>query len=309
KGRPDLTVRSARGFTNRRAVAPAADERTSPAENSKTARKKQPDAEIQDALKDFYPKQALPLQLSLSYLDMPGSGGVLTTSVQAPGDSLFYGEEGKDPARVTIAGVVLNDKGKPAASFRTGLRVNPASVSRSQGNVSNVIYNYPAPLKPGIYQVRAAARDDGSGLVGSAMQWIVIPDLSTRQLSMSSLLVGLESVAANSVSTERIQWSVDRKFTTSSRLRFITFVYNAVQASPRVTSLAARVQIYRDSRAVISKPFVRVSPPADTDPARVPFGSEIDLTQLPPGAYVLEVTIEDLVAHKSVSQQTAFYVQ
>ena len=305
-GRPDLTVRSARGFANKSAVAAAAEE-PSAADNSKTAREKQPDADIQDALKDFYPKQALPLQLSLIYLDTPASGSVLTTSVQAPVDSLSYGDEGKESARVTIGGVVLNDQGKPTASFRTGLKVNPAS--KSQGNGSNVIYNYPSPLKPGIYQVRVAARDDHSGLVGSAMQWIVIPDLSTRQLSMSSLLVGLESVATNSVSAERIQWSVDRKFATRSHLRFITFVYNAAQASRGVTNLVARVQIYRDSRAVISLPFAKVSAAADTDPARVPFISEIDLTRLQPGAYVLEVSVEDLLAHKSVSQQTTFYVE
>ncbi|MFZ0748698.1 MAG: hypothetical protein WAM70_05005, partial [Pyrinomonadaceae bacterium] len=307
-GRPELTVRSARGFTNRRAVA-SADARKSEAENGKSTRAKQPDADIQDALKDFYPKQAFPLQLSLIYLDTPASGSVLTTSVQAPAESLSYGEEGKDPARVTIAGVVLNDQGKPAASFRTGLKVNPPSASASPGSSSNVIYNYPAPLKPGIYQVRVAARDDASGLVGSTMQWIVIPDLASRQLSMSSLVVGLESVGTNSVSAERIQWSVDRKFAALSHLRFITFVYNAAQASPRVTNLAARVQVYRDSRPVLSLPIAKLSPPTDSDPARVPFVSEIDLTRLPPGAYVLEVTIEDLVAHKSISQQTTFYVQ
>ncbi|HEX6190371.1 MAG TPA: VWA domain-containing protein [Pyrinomonadaceae bacterium] len=308
-GRPDLTVRSARGFTNTSAGASGTDKREREAENGKSTRAKQPDADIQDALKDFYPKRALPLQLSLIYLDTPASGSVLTTSVQAPADSLSYGDEGKDSARLTIAGVILNDQGKPAATFRTGLKVNPASVSRSQGNASNVIYNYPAPLKPGIYQVRVAARDDQSGLVGSAMQWIVIPDLSTRILSMSSLLVGLESVATNSVSAERIQWSVDRTFAHGSHVRFITFVYNAAQASPGLTNLAARVNVYRDSRPVLSLPFAKVSAATDTDAARVPFVSEIDLTRLPPGAYVLEVTIEDQVAHKSISQQTTFYVQ
>jgi VWFA-related protein len=307
-GRPDLTVRSARGFTNRNAIASAAGERKSEAESGKSTRAKQPDADIQDALKDFYPKQALPLQLSLIYLDAPASGSMLTTSVQAPAESLSYGDEGKDPARVTIAGVVLNDQGKPAASFRTGLKVDPVSVSSSQ-NASNVVYNYPAPLKPGIYQVRVAARDDVSGVVGSAMQWIVIPDLASRELSMSSLLVGLESVATSSVSLRRIQWSVDKTFAVSSHVRFMTFVYNAAQASPGATNLAARVQVYRDSRPVLSLPFAKVPAANGTDPARVPFVSEIDLTRLQPGAYVLEVTIEDLVAHKSVSQQTTFYVQ
>ncbi|HKO35715.1 MAG TPA: VWA domain-containing protein [Pyrinomonadaceae bacterium] len=307
-GRPDLTVRSARGFTNRTAIASAAAERKPEADNRKSTRAKQPDADIKDALKDSYPKQALPLQLSLIYLDTPLSGSVLTTSVQAPAEFLSYGDEGKDAARVTIAGVVLNDQGKPAASFRTGLKVAPASTSTSQ-DTSNVIYNYPAPLKPGIYQVRVAARDDGSGLVGSAMQWIVIPDLASRQLSMSSLLVGIESVATNSAGAERMQWSVDRKFAAGSYLRFMTFVYNAAQASPGVTNLAARVRVYRDSRPVLSLPFAKVSAATGTDPARVPFVSEMDLARLQPGAYVLEVTIEDLTAHKSVSQQTTFYVQ
>ena len=109
------------------------------------------------------------------------------------------------------------------------------------------------------YQVRVAARDDSSGVIGSALQWIVIPDLASRQLSMSSLLVGLESVATNSVRLRRIQWSVDKTFAASSHLRFITFVYNAAQASPRVTNLAARVQVYRDSRPVLSLPLAKLS--------------------------------------------------
>lgn len=302
-GRPDLTVRSARGFTNR-TVANAVPAKT---EEGKRGATRKADADLQDALKDFYPAQALPLQLSLIYLETPAQGTVLTTSVQAPATALSYGEEGKDPARLTIAGVILNDQGKPTASFRTGLKVNPMSGANSPADASNVIYNYPAALKPGIYQVRAAARDDTSGLVGSAMQWIVIPDVSTRQLSLSSLIVGLENVATGGVNAERIQWSVDRKFARGSHLKFITFIYNA--SGGGAGSLEARVQIYKDGRAVISRPFSPVTIAADADRARVPFASDVDLRQLAAGAYVLEVTVEDRTAHQTVSQQTTFYVE
>jgi hypothetical protein len=48
---------------------------------------------------------------------------------------------------------------------------------------------------------------------------------------------------------------------------------------------------------------------SQTDPERIPFVSELDLRQLPPGAYTLEVTVEDLTTTKSVSQQTTFYVE
>jgi hypothetical protein len=139
--------------------------------------KKQRHGDLQTALKDFYPRQAFPLDLALIYLDTPASGTVLTSSVQASVNFLSYGDQDSDPAQVSIVGVVLNDQGKSAASFKTGLKVNRSTASDNQ---QSVIYNNRSPLKPGIYQVRVAARDDRSGVVGNAMEWIVIPELSTR---------------------------------------------------------------------------------------------------------------------------------
>jgi VWFA-related protein len=308
-GHPELTVRSARGFVTNSALASATDERTSKEEKGKGLREKKPDADLRQALNDFYPRQELPLQLSLIYLDTPASGTVLTSSVQAPTELLSYGTEDREPAQLSLAGVVLNDQGKPAASFRTGLKVNPSSQNDGAQDASTVIYNYPSPLKPGIYQVRVAARDDRSGILGSAMQWIVIPDLSTRQLSLSSLIVGLESVPNKSAEAGRIQWSVDKKFAHGSHLRFMTFIYNAARGAGTLTDLAAQVQVYRDGQAVISTPFKKVASGTQTDPARVPFTSEINLGVLQAGRYILQVTVEDRMAQKTVSQQTAFYVQ
>jgi VWFA-related protein len=300
-GRPDLTVRAARGFTN--ATAPA-DPQPTARTNDEKGRGKEPDADLQTALREFYPKHAIPLQLSLIYLDTPASGPVLTTSVQVPADALSYDEQNKKPARVTIAGIILNDQGKAAGSFKTGVEVRQRLRDEAT-DASNVIYNSPAALKPGIYQVRVAAQDERSGLVGSAMEWIVIPDLSLRQLSLSSLMMGLQNVET---SGERIQWSVDRKFAHDSRVKFMTFVYNAARQASGAPILRAQVYVYRDGQRFISNPPARVDV-ANRDPERIPFASDLDLRQLPPGAYVLEVTIEDLTTAKSVSQQTTFYVE
>jgi hypothetical protein len=188
------------------------------------------------------------------------------------------------------------------------LKVNPTSANDREQTGSTIIYNHPSPLKPGMYQVRVAARDERSGILGSAMQWIVIPDLSTQQLSLSSLILGLETVSGKGGEAARMQWSVDKRFAHGSHLRFMTFIYNA---APRgaVTDLAAQVQVYKDGKAVISSPFKKVATGKGVDPARVPFTEEIDLRALQSGRYILQVTVEDRTAHKSVSQQTAFYVQ
>ncbi|HEY5883170.1 MAG TPA: hypothetical protein VIT88_00700, partial [Pyrinomonadaceae bacterium] len=192
--RPELTVRSARGFVSNAAMATATD-KGGPKEEKATKQQLGLDSQLRNALSEFYPRHALPLQLSLTYLDTPANGLVLTSSVQASADFLSYGPQDKEPAQLSIAGVVLNDQGKPAASFKTDLKVAPASATNQGQTRPNIIYSHPSPLKPGIYQVRVAARDAGSGVVGSASQWIVLPDLSTRELSLSSLILGLEDVS------------------------------------------------------------------------------------------------------------------
>jgi hypothetical protein len=126
---------------------------------------------------------------------------------------------------------------------------------------------------------------------------------------LSSLIVGLESVPGESAEAGRIQWSVDRKFARGSRLSVMTFIYNAARPAAASTDLAARLQVHRDGQEVISTPFKKVAPGAQADPARVPFAAEINLGVLQAGRYILQVTVEDRAAQKTVSQQTAFHVQ
>ena len=304
---PELTVRSARGFVNNTSMTAATEERASKADKGSKPETKA-DSQLRNALSDFYPRHALPLQLSLTYLDTPANGMVLTSSIQAPADALNYGADGKEPAQLSMAGVILNDQGKPAGSFKTDLKVNPAPPNIRHQALPAIIYNHPSPLKPGIYQVRVAARDARSGALGSAMQWVVIPDLSTRQLSLSSLILGLENVSGKGAESGRMQWSVDKRFAHGSHLRFMTFIYNAARAAA-AADLAAQVRVYKDGQAVITSPFKKVPSASDVDQARVPFTEDINLAALQSGRYVLQVTVEDRTANKSVSQQSVFYVQ
>lgn len=160
-----------------------------------------------------------------------------------------------------------------------------------------------SPLKPGIYQVRVAARDDRRGILGSAMEWIIVPDLSSRQLSLSSLILGLGSVTNRNEEAGQIQWSVDKRFALNSQFEFMTFIYNS---SPN--NLTAQVQVYKDGQSVLSVPVKNIEA-AQEDPRRVPFKAKINLAGLQAGRYIVEVTVEDRTSNKRASQQTPFYVR
>ncbi len=301
-GRPELTVQSARGFFSNRATAGTTAKTTSVPEEKNAKPESKTDADLRGALNDSASTHALPLQLSLIYLDTPANGPVLTTSVQAPTEFLSYGNESRDPAQLSVAGVVLNDQGKRMAGFKTELKVNPASSSETTPANSNVIYNYRSPLKPGIYQVRVAARDDRSGILGSAMEWIVIPDLTRNQLSLSSLIVGLGSVTNRNAEAGQIQWSVDKKFALNSQFEFMTFIYNSSNNS------TVQVHVYKDGKSVLSIPAKNIEA-APEDPRRIPFKAKINLAGLHTGRYILEVNVQDRTANKTASQQSAFYIQ
>lgn len=292
-GRPELTVRVPRGFF-------VAEPKTETA-NAANATAKGVEGAIVSALASPTAKIGLPTKLAVSFIDVPGSGPVMTAATQMSTDVLGYGADGKQPAAIDLAGVVLNDLGKQAGSFKTRLNVNPLPATDATKNPT-VQYSHKLPLKPGIYQVRVAARDDKSGRVGSAAQWIEIPDLSSKTLTLSSLLVGGQFVGA-SRDQEQMVFSVDRRFPQGAQMTFLTMIYNA-GAAPQLDS---QIEILRGGQRVVASP-VRPIEIDKTDLARIPYGATVALKTLPPGRYVLRVTVNDRTANTRAVNQVVFEV-
>jgi hypothetical protein len=319
-GRPDLTVRLPRGYMSALAAAstpkPAAKTEQKPADASKPSEAKSPEAKaIEEDFRAAFgaasPLRALPTVLSTSFVDVPGTGGVLTSSVQVSIDGLDYGADGKQPAAVDVGGAIWNDQGKTAGGFKTRLNVTPiaAAASASGGEQSGVIYNAHTPLPPGFYLVKVAARDSRGRQMGTASQWVEIPDLSKKQLALSSLHLGGRAVGGEKAgAAPQIQFSVDRRFSRSAKLDFLAFIYNA-RSSGAAVDLAANVRVTRDGRVVVSAPPIKIAPPAQTDLARIPFTGVISLGQLPPGRYELELEINDNSAKTSAAQRVAFDIE
>ena len=301
-GQPELTVRAPRGYVAgpEPATIVKASDKPAPAKAPKT-----PESELRDALSDFYPVGGLPTLLSLTYLNTPANGLVVTSSIEVMGKGVSYGDDGKQPATIKLAGVVLNDKGKIASSFRNQLNIDPPK----SGGSDAVFYNHHTPLAPGIYQFRVAARDERSGRVGSAIQWIVIPDLTKNQLTLSSVLLGGQVLEDKSKEgAPHVQLSVDHSFPRMSQLGYWVFVYNAKRDAAGNPQLSVQTQVLRDGQAVLSSPQRRLNS-GGQDALRIPFGEELALKTLPPGKYDLKVTVTDGVAGTSATQLADFIVR
>jgi len=293
---PEYEVRVPRGFLPNSKAAPIAEAQT-PA---------QAHQELQTALTSPVPKREILTSVSAVYLDMPGRGPVLTTSVEVANETLSYqAKDGKQFATVEVAGVVINDRGKAAGSFQTRLNINGGGDGANQNSSS--IYNSRQPLAPGLYQVRVATRDVNSGRVGSAQQWIEVPNLTQGHLSLSSVLLGLQNVGP---AKEQVQFSVDHRFARNAHLGFMAFIYNATPGpgGPSTSNLSFQARLLRRGQSVVSTRWQKVSV-ASQDPARIVCNGDILLNSVPPGRYTLELTVTDDLNRTSVSQQTRITVE
>ena len=297
-GKADLIVRVARGYLEGGKAKPQI---VAASANKTAANKSTADADIQTALADYYPTDSLPVALSLTYLNTPANGLVLTSSMQIIGNG-FDPAEGQRAVNFLIAGVILNDKGRVASSFKTSLRDTANSVSPA------IIYNHRATLTPGIYQVRVAAREE-SGRVGSALKWIVIPDLADRQLSLSSLMLiapGMGDLRAAD-GTEQVQLSVDHRFPRGSPLDWCVFIYNAQRDTKVKPDLGVAVQVLRDDH-VIQESRTNISDAGD-DPARIFFGNRLASESLSPGRYDLLISVTDNRTATNTTRRVDFQIE
>lgn len=315
KGRPDLNVLVQRGF-----LQAAGDEQPAAAtrgDKEKPEKVKAPADELRAAIGAVYPTGALPTSLTVNYVDTPKDGTVMTALMSIPYDALMFNPaEGKRDAAVDVEGYIYNDQGKSGSRFRERLKVSPvASEAQTDQTGRKVLFNHQVRLTPGLYQVRVAARDAQSGRVGSAIQWIEIPDLKSGRLTLSSLQLGERPAAAKTGEAYGVenfigQLSVDRHFTRDAHLRFLTFIYNATAPGAQGASpdVVIQIQILRNDQPVVTDELRKVAIEGQ-DYSRIAYGAEIALDTLTIGRYVLQVSAIDRIAKTSATQRVNFTVE
>lgn len=311
-GRPDLVVRVRKGYFDLDPPATVTEKtKNQPPKTTTTP------AKLREAILAPYPERALPILISADYYDVADKGPMLSTAIQMPGEFLTFGEQpdGKIQAIVDLSAAYYDDKGLFKTSFIERIVATQPSLEVANTNRKDITFTYPAKLPPGLYQVRVAARDDKSGKLGSAHAWIEIPDLSKKNLTISSLLLGeltqgtMTNVSNQQEGVSPVALSASHRFKRESTLRFLLFVYNTASSpADQKPDAAVQVQVIRDDQPVVTTALRKINTDGVTDLARLPYAAEIPLTELLPGRYLLRVTVIDRVSKQSTSRQTHFDV-
>jgi VWFA-related protein len=322
KGRPDLTVRVRRNFL----PASFAGDARAAATPAPAAAPASTNNVLNSALNTLNTRRGLPVDAYAVFTNDAQGGSVINASVQLANDQLKFSPAagGKPQAKVEVACAVLDERGKAVYSNGRTLTLDgkaDADAAATGASRGKLVTNFSIPvLAPGFYQFRTAARDTASGLVGSAFEWVEVPDLKANRLALSSLLVterrrpgartaGAAAAAAVTPAAPDIL-RVERRFARASHAFLQLYIYNAARkAAGDQPDVELEIKVLRDNKVVTNAPPHKVSIAPGSDPARIFYAAEVPLAGMTPGIYLLQVTVTDRAARTTAVRELDFSVE
>jgi len=204
---------------------------------------------------------------------------------------------GKHQANIELHGVIFGDNGMVEDQIRHDavMSLPEADYERAVREGIRIRFDMPAK-KPGAYQLRVAARDVASSRIGSAGQFVSVPNLKNKHLAVSGIVLrGVTDVAETDASAVAAVSPALRRFVPNSEMQFALIVYNAaIDPSVGHPNLVMETKLFRNDKRVQSYSAAPVDMTNQPDLQRIFATRIVQLgPNLEPGHYYLLVEITD----------------
>jgi VWFA-related protein len=216
---------------------------------------------------------------------------------------LQVGRNNKGAAFLEVVASLVDERGTVVRRDQQTFRLRAAEQAVSGG----MAYRFDVPVKsPGAYGLRVAAREVVTNKSGSASQFVLVPDLKRKRLTLSGVVLGATEGDGTAAGEAAATHPAVRRFAMPAQLVYSFLVFNAQYApATSAPSLQAVVRLLRDGKPVYTAPAVDIRTDAKPgDPASV-VGTLSLGPQTAPGDYSLAVTVTDALASPDQSSATA----
>jgi VWFA-related protein len=274
------------------------------------------------------------LRLTSLYGNDPTMGSFVRSLMHIEARDLSFTDEPDEwhKASFDVMAVTYGDNGAVLDQLAKTHTVRVRGESYKRALRDGFVYVLTVPIKkPGAYQLRTALRDIATERVGSASQFIEVPNISKNRLTLSGIIIsGADpSAKASAASTaagaanktpasgatgapgaragdsEEALPDMDpqagpavRRFRRGMILQYGYVVYNAV-ADKGVARppLQIQMRVFRDGREVFTGRVQPFDASGQTDLKRLAAGGALQLgTEMMPGEYILQVIVTDPLA-------------
>lgn len=282
---------------------------------------------LMNALMSPFAVNEIPVRMNTLFGHHRSQGSYVRSLLHVTAKDLTFtdGLKGEKIAVFDVLAVGFGDNGVPvdeiSRKYTITLDKEPYDAFVRRG----FVYDFAFPIKkPGGYQLRVALRDTRSDKVGSASQFIEVPNLKKNRLTLSG--AALESMTfemwqrrntASAVAapgdTDPLTDTALRQFKKGTVLSLGFMVFNAKTDASKKPNLGSQMRLFKDGVPVFQGEILPVSLNHQTDMKAINFLTSLSLgTSMSPGDYVVEIAITDNLAkgkYKAVSQYIQFEVQ
>ncbi len=281
--RPDLKVRSRSGFYG----SPEREEQRTPQTR---------DQMLVNALSSPFASGGVNLRLTALFGNEALEGSFMRSMLYIDTRNLTFTPEGDgwQKAVIDVLAVVFNADGSIAE------QANRTHTLRARGETydrvlqSGIVYTLNVPVRqPGAYQLRFAVRDAATDRVGTASEFVEVPDVNRNRLALSGLVAA--AAGGNEAEADPQTGPAVRRFERGMRMDFGYIIYNArldkASGKPR---LSTQVRMFRGGQQIFASPPEPFDVGAQQDLRRLVATGRLRLGgELTPGNYVLQVVVTD----------------
>lgn len=310
KGRNDLIIRTRRGY-----IAAPPDSFVAPVLDKEEAITRALASPVSDP--DIY------VALSTAFLYEPGptgsdKKGKTAALVSAHFNTAWLGvkaEGDKHVGEVEVDGFAYDPDGKLVTGFSRTVKLQMRPRTRDFVDQRGIVYKDSFELPPGLYNIHVAVVDPKTLKVGTANDWIEIPDMSKRAVEIGGLLTAsrprMRTVAASGAqradaSTPANLQVLQAEWPRDAEMDLVAIVYS--KRNPR--ELRTQVSLLKNNQVVLEGPEQPVTPNGSTsEPYRVPVGARLSLAGLLPGHYTVRVQVRGNISKETVVRESTIVIR
>jgi VWFA-related protein len=313
--RPGLKVRARSGFIG------LTDAEAKPQRRTRVE-------QLVGALASPFASGDVPLHLTSLFGGSTTSGSFVTSLMHIDLGNVTFTDEpdGWHKAVIDVVAITFGEEGQVVDSIdRTEtLRVRKQAfdVVRRDG----LVYTMQVPIKkPGAYQLRVAVRDAANEKLGSASQFIEVPDLKKDRLALSGILMQSSAYTSAQLAAaappapgqqkddetkakenERIAQGSPavRRFHLGEEIDYYVNIYNAQLDASGRPQLKTQLRIFRDNQQVYAGNPTPFNPGNQTNMKNLLEPIRMRLNNLAPGEYVFQIVVTDALAKEKYKTAT-----
>jgi VWFA-related protein len=294
--------------------------------------------EMVDALTSPFGATGVHLQLTSLFANDEKFGSYMRSVLHIDGGDLTFTDE-PDHLHKGIFDVVamtFGDNGtlveRPVGRTYT-IRLNDDQYKLMMRD--GLVYYMTVPIKkPGAYQLRLSLRDSRSDHIGSASQFVEVPDLKKNRLALSGIVLRAEMPRPKGSSSPQVQTAAPgsggedsegvekgnaaaspavRHFRTGMLMEYAYLVFNArIDKTTGHPQVVSQVRLFRDGKQIFLGQEIPLSDANQPDLKRLIAGGGVKLgADLIPGEYVLQLIVTDKLAdekHRIATQSMDFEI-